>query len=57
MGIRCGFEAVTDLKTARVRLNQLASADPGEYFLFDFDSKQVLVNLVSTNEELHAISK
>jgi hypothetical protein len=57
VGIRCGFEAVTDLKTARVRLNQLASADPGEYFLFDLDSQQVVVNLVSTNEELHAISK
>jgi hypothetical protein len=57
VGIRCGFEAVADLKTARLRLNQLASADPGEYFLFDLGSKQVLVGLVSTSEELHAIPK
>ncbi len=57
MGIPCGFEAVADLETARLRLSQLASADPGEYFVFDLGSKQVLVSLVSANEELHTIHK
>jgi hypothetical protein len=57
VGIPCGFEAVADLEIARLRLNRLASADPGEYFVFDLGSKQVLVSLVSTNEELHAIHK
>jgi hypothetical protein len=55
VGIRCGFEAVTDLKTARSRLGQLASANPGEYFIFDLTAKHVLVSLVSTDEEIHAI--
>lgn len=55
MGIRCGFEAVTDLETARSRLGQLASANPGEYFIFDLTAKHVLVSLVSTDEEIHAI--
>ena len=50
-----GFEAVTDLETARSRLGQLASANPGEYFIFDLTAKHVLVSLVSTDEEIHAI--
>jgi hypothetical protein len=55
VGIRCGFEAVTDLETARSRLGQLASANQGEYFIFDLTAKHVLVSLVSTDEEIHAI--
>lgn len=55
MGIPCGFEAVADLETARSRLGQLALANPGEYFVFDLTAKHVLVSLVSTNEEIHAI--
>lgn len=55
MGIPCGFEAVADLETARSRLGRLASANPGEYFVFDLTAKQVLVSLVSSNEEIHAI--
>ena len=55
MGIPCGFEAVADLETARFRLGQLASANPGEYFVFDLAGKHILVSLVSTDEELHAI--
>lgn len=55
MGIRCGFEALADFETARFRLNQLASANPGEYFVFDLCTKQVLMCLVSTSEELRAI--
>ena len=41
-GIRCGFEAVEDLETARCRLSQLASANPVEYFGFHLRAKQVL---------------
>ena len=55
MGIPCGFEAVADLETARSRLGRLALANPGEYFIFDLIAKHLLVNLVSTNEETHAI--
>jgi hypothetical protein len=55
VGIPCGFEAVADLETARLRSGQLALANPGEYFVFDLAAKCVLVSLVSTNEELHAI--
>jgi hypothetical protein len=57
VGIPCGFEAVADLGTARSRLGRLASANPGEYFIFDLTAKHVLVSLVSTNEETHAIRK
>jgi hypothetical protein len=55
VGIRCGFEAVQDLGTARFRLNQLALVNPGEYFVFDLDTKRIVVSLVSTNEESPAI--
>jgi hypothetical protein len=55
VGIPCGFEAVADLETACLRSGQLASANPGEYFVFDLAAKRVLVNLVSTDEELHSI--
>jgi hypothetical protein len=36
-------------------LGQLASANPGEYFVFNLAAKRVLVSLVSTNEEIHAM--
>jgi len=55
VGIPCGFEAVADLETARSRWSQLASLNPGEYFVFELAAKRVLVSLVSTNEEFHAI--
>jgi len=51
VGIPCGFELVADLEPARSRLGQLASANPGEYFVFDLTAKHVLVSLVSTDEE------
>jgi hypothetical protein len=57
VGNPCGFEALADLETARFRLNQRASANPGEYFVFDLRTKQVLVCLVSTSEELLADSR
>jgi hypothetical protein len=46
------LEAVADLKTARCRLVELASANPGEYFMFDLRSEQIVVSLVSASEEL-----
>jgi hypothetical protein len=55
---RCGFEAVVDLETANLRLRQLASLNPGEYFIFNLQSHQVSTRLVSTNEpEKHDFMK
>ena len=51
------LEALADLEAARFRLNQLASASPGEYFVFDLRTKQILVCLMSTNEGLDADSR
>ena len=48
--IRCGFEAVTDLETANLRLSQLASVSPGEYFVFNLRTHQVSTRLVSRIE-------
>jgi hypothetical protein len=48
--IRCGFEAVADLGTANLRLSQLASVSPGEYFVFKLRTQQVSTHLVSTIE-------
>jgi hypothetical protein len=48
--IRCGFEAVTDLATANLRLSQLASVSPGEYFVFNLRTHQVPIRLVSAHE-------
>jgi hypothetical protein len=47
------LEAVADLETARLRLIELASANPGEYFMFDLRNEQIVVSLVSANEESH----
>jgi hypothetical protein len=48
--IRCGFEAVADLETARLRLSQLAAVSSGEYFVFNLRAHQVSTRLVSTSE-------
>jgi hypothetical protein len=52
VGIPCGFEAVSALEAARLRLSQLASLRPGEYFIFDFGTKQIVGRLVSTSEQV-----
>jgi hypothetical protein len=39
--------AVGDLENARRRVNQLASVVPGEYFIFDQRTRQILVRLGS----------
>jgi hypothetical protein len=40
-------DAVGDLENARRRVNQLASVVPGEYFIFDQRTRQILVRLGS----------
>jgi hypothetical protein len=39
------IDAVADLETARHRLNQLASAFPGEYFAFDQRTQKIVYAL------------
>jgi hypothetical protein len=40
------LDCVKDLETARFRLNELASVIPGEYFVFDQRTRQIVVSLV-----------
>ena len=40
-------DAVGDLEDAPRRVNQLASAFPGEYFVFDQGTRQIVVRLGS----------
>jgi hypothetical protein len=44
------LEAVADIETANLRLRQLASASPSEYFVFDLHTRQVHTRLVSAIE-------
>ena len=58
MEIRCGFEAVPDLETANLRLSQLASVSPGEYFVFNLRTRQLSARLVTTGKrEKHSSIK
>jgi hypothetical protein len=43
--------AVGDLENARLRLNQLASIAPGEYFVFDQRNHEIVVRLGSDRIE------
>ncbi len=40
------LDCVKDLETARCRLNELASVIPGEYFVFDQRTHQIVASLV-----------
>jgi hypothetical protein len=40
------LDCVKDLETARFRLNELASVIPGEYFVFDQRTHQIVASLV-----------
>ncbi len=40
------LDCVTDLETARFQLDQLASVVPGEYFVFDQRTHQIVASLV-----------
>ena len=46
------LDAVADLQTARLRLSQLASVLPGEYFVFDPRTHQIVDTLVRLNSDL-----
>lgn len=39
------IDVVADLEVARFRLNQLASALPGEYFVFDQRTHRIVVSV------------
>jgi hypothetical protein len=46
------LDAVADFEAARIRLTQLASVNPGEYFIFNLSTQQIVTRLVSTIEEI-----
>jgi hypothetical protein len=45
------IDAVRDLETARLRLSQLASALPGEYFAYDQRTRQIVESVVRLSSE------
>jgi hypothetical protein len=45
------LDAAADFEAAHKRLLKLASADPGDYFIFDLRTQQVVASLVSIREE------
>ena len=45
------LDAVADLEAAHKRLLKLASANPGDYFIFDLRTQQVVTGLVSVRED------
>ena len=46
-----GLDAVRDLDAARLRLRQLASVIPGEYFAFDQNIHQIVVSVVRSDSD------
>ena len=40
------IDSVEDLRTAQIRLNQLVSELPGEYFVFDQRTNRIVANVV-----------
>jgi hypothetical protein len=51
------LDAVADFEVACIRLKQLASVNPGEYFIFNLRTQQVVANLVSVREGTTASSQ
>lgn len=51
------LDAVADFEVACTRLTQLASVNPGEYFIFNLRTRQVVANLVSVREGTAASSQ
>jgi len=45
------LDAVGDLDAARLRLRQLASVIPGEYFAFDQNIRQIVVSVVRSDSD------
>ena len=48
------IEAANDLPAAAQRISQLADAEPGEYFVFDQRSQQIVSKVANTADELSA---
>lgn len=47
------LDCVNDLESARFRMDQLALVNPGEYFVFDQRTQQIVASLVRpTSEQL-----
>jgi hypothetical protein len=44
------LDAVADFEDARIRLTQLASVSPGEYFIFNLRAQKIVTSLVSIRE-------
>ena len=42
------MEAANDLSLAKTRLQQLVDNDPGEYFVFDQRSQQIVAKMAAT---------
>jgi hypothetical protein len=51
------LDAVADFEVACTRLTQLASVNPGEYFIFNLRTRQVVTSLVSVCEGATASSQ
>ncbi len=51
------LDAVADFEFACIRLTQLASVNPGEYFIFNLRTQQVVTSLVSVREGTTASSQ
>jgi hypothetical protein len=51
------LDAVADFEVACIRLTQLASVNPGEYFIFNLRTRQVVTSLVSVREATTASSQ
>jgi hypothetical protein len=45
------LDALADLESAHKKLLKLASVDPGDYFIFDLRTQQVVASLVSIRED------
>ena len=45
------LDAVRDLDAARLRLSQLASVTPGEYFAFDQNIHQIVASVVRSDSD------
>jgi hypothetical protein len=50
------LDAAADFEVAHTQLLKLASVDPGDYFIFDLRTQQVLTSLVSVREEQPSVA-
>jgi hypothetical protein len=52
LGTPVWMEAVQDLKTAKLRVMELAGRSPGEYFVFSQETKEIVSNTAPRSFEL-----